>query len=109
MATQLEGKKRQKLDYESQLLKKKAAIEKAQREYDELKLELDSAMSMVDSEIDNLTTLETLTKSIPSPEQQRAANMVEGVAATELPSMSSAEKACRKGMKRAYKSCKGHQ
>ena len=32
MATQLEGKKRQKLDYQAQLLKKKAAIEKAERE-----------------------------------------------------------------------------
>ena len=91
MATQLEGKKRQKLDFESQLPKKKAAIEKAQRDYEELKLELDSAMSLVDSEIDNLSTLESLTKTIHSPEQQRAANMIKAVAATELPSMSSGD------------------
>ena len=88
-ATQLEGKKRQKLDYEAQLLKKKAAIEKARRDYEELKLELESAMSTVNSEIDNLATLETLTKQIPSPEQQREAAIVDAVATAELPSMSS--------------------
>ena len=48
-------------------------------------------MSMVDSEIDNLTTLESLTNTVHSPEQQRAADMVEAVAATELPSMSSGD------------------
>ena len=48
-------------------------------------------MSMVDSEIDNLSTLETLTKTIPSREQQRTANMVEGIATTKLPSMSSGD------------------
>ena len=48
-------------------------------------------MTIVDSEIDNLSTLESLTKTIPSPEQQRAANIVESIAATELPSMSSGD------------------
>ena len=67
MTSQLEGKKRQKLDYESQLLKKKAAIEEAQRQYEELKLQLGSQMTTVQAEIDNLTTLATLSKSIPSP------------------------------------------
>ena len=92
MTSQLEGKKRQKLDYDLQLQKKKAAIEEAQRQYEELKLQLGSEMTTVQAEIDNLTVLATLSKSIPSPEQQRAANsptMVEALAATDLPSMSS--------------------
>ena len=92
MTSQLEGEKRQKLDYDDRLQKKKAAIEEAQRQYEELKLQLASEMTTVQAEIDNLTMLATLSKSIPSPEQQRAANspaIVESLAATDLPSMSS--------------------
>ena len=94
MTTQLEGKKRQKLDYDELLQKKKAAIEKAHREYEELKLlvQLASEMTVVQAEIEKLTSLATLTKTIPSPEQQRAANspaIVKSLAATDLPSMSS--------------------
>ena len=92
MTSQLEGEKRQKLDYDDRLQKKKAAIEEAQRQYEELKLQLGSEMTTVQAEIDNLTVLATLSKRIPSPEQQRAANIptiVESLAATDLPSMSS--------------------
>ena len=78
MTSQLEGKKRQKLDYDLQLQKKKAAIEEAQRQYEELKLQLASEMTTVQAEIDNLTMLATLSKSIPPPEQQRAANTTIG-------------------------------
>ena len=64
MTSQLEGKKRQKLDYDLQLQKKKAAIEEAQRQYEELKLQLASEMTTVQAEIDNL---KTLNQSLPRP------------------------------------------
>ena len=85
---QLQGKKKQKLDYELKLQRKMHTIERMQEKYSQLEQELTPFIKTVQAQIDKLATMLMRTRC----EQLQAAtspNIVDAIASAELPSMSS--------------------
>ena len=89
MKMQLEGKKKQKLDYDQQLQRKKNALDRAQLEYAQFEVQLKPLIEGAQGEIDNLQTLANLSAKVNSPKHLDNTGLVESIAETDLPSMSS--------------------
>ena len=85
-------KKKQKLEFEQKLQRKMHAIQRMQQEYARMQAHLNPVVEGVQAEIDNLKTLKDLSVETQSCAADMAAanpGIVEAIAATDLPSMSS--------------------
>ena len=83
---QLEGKKKQKRDYQLKLQRKMHIIERMQQEYQELEHELAPFIETVQSQIEKLETMSTCCERVHAA---TSPNIVDAIAAADLPSMSS--------------------
>ena len=86
MQVQLEGKKQQKHDYELKLEQKMHKIERMQEEYQQLAEELQPFIETVQSQIEKLESMSTSCERVHAA---TSPNIVDAIAAAELPSMSS--------------------
>ena len=86
MQVQLEGKKKQKRDYQLKLQRKMHVIERMQQEYQELEHELAPFIETVQSQIEKLENMSTCCERVHAA---TSPNIVEVIAAADLPSMSS--------------------
>ena len=86
MQVQLEGKRQQKRDYELKLEQKMHKIERMQEEYQQLEQELQPFIETVQAEIDKLETMGTCCARVQAA---TSPNIVDAIAAAELPSLSS--------------------
>ena len=83
---QLQGKKKQKLDYEMKLQRKMHTIERMQEEYSQLEQELTPFIKTVQAQIDKLESMRTCCEQVQAA---TSPNIVDAIASAELPSMSS--------------------
>ena len=83
---QLEGKRQQKRDYELKLEQKMLRIERMQEEYQQLEDELQPFIETVQSQIEKL---DAMCKCCEQVHAATSPNIVDAIAAAELPSMSS--------------------
>ena len=83
---QLEGKKKQKRDYQLKLQRKMHVIERMQQGYQELEHELAPFIETVQSQIEKL---ETMCKCCEQVHAATSPNIADAIAAADLPSMNS--------------------
>ena len=87
LQVQLEGKRQQKRDYEMKLARKMHTIERMQENYQQLEEELQPFIETVQSQIEKLETMSTCCERVHAATSRP--NIVDAIAAAELPSTSS--------------------
>jgi chromosome segregation ATPase len=86
MQVQLEGERQQKRDYELKLEQKMLRLERMQEEYQQLEEELQPFIETVQSQIEKLETMSTCCEQVHAA---TSPNIVDAIAAADLPSMNS--------------------